>query len=314
MATEVGYFWEQTLGQRKVAYTCPEKPERLDVLRPERVIGMDGAAARHIKFTARDAGILNGVHEADYIAKVQNASADNLRYLDAGDTLVTPDIFPQALLAASAGVEAVERIMRGDLMRAFCAVRPPGHHANRMRAMGFCIFNNAAIAAEHARKRHGVKRILIVDWDVHPGNGTQEIFWDDPEVFTLSFHQENLMEEAGRRELTGRGAGAGFNRNEPMPPGVAPENYLAKFQGAVREVAQAFRPELLLISAGFDAHQSDPASNMKLQAEHFAAMTESVLDATHAHTGGRTLSLLEGGYNLNALRNCVAAHLKALAA
>ena len=314
MAERVGYFWEESLSQRKVSYACPEKPERCEALHPQTVLGLAGGDVEQFGFTARDSSILEAVHELNYIDKVRNASANNLRYLDAGETMVTPDLFPQALHSASAGVEAMERILRGSLKRAFCAIRPPGHHANRMRAMGFCVFNNLAIAATHARNHHGINRILIVDWDVHPGNGTQEVFWDDPQVFTLSIHQDNLMAESGLRELTGRGAGKGFNRNEPVPAGVAPEKYLAIFQGAVREVAQSFRPELLLIAAGFDAHQSDPSSNMKLQAEHFGMLTESVLDATRAHTGGKTLSLLEGGYNLNALQNSVAAHLRALAA
>ena len=314
MATDTGYYWNPELEQRKTGFACPEVPERCRVLHPDSVLAPAGGSARHCGFASRAEDILLPVHDAEYIGKVRDASARGLRYLDAGETMVTPDLFPQALLSASAGVEALDAIFRGELTRAFCAVRPPGHHANRMRAMGFCIFNNAAVAAAQARLRHGVNRVLIVDWDVHPGNGTQEIFWDDPQVFTLSIHQDNLFQEAGGRELRGRGAGEGFNRNEPLPPDVPPENFVSLFAGAVREVAVAFQPELLLISAGFDAHRNDPASSMKLQAHHFAAMTEAALSATRPYTLGKTLSLLEGGYNLHALRTCVAEHVKALAA
>jgi acetoin utilization deacetylase AcuC-like enzyme len=227
--------------------------------------------------------------------------------------MVTPDLFSQALLSASAGCEAVDRIMGGELAAAFCAVRPPGHHANRFRALGFCVFNNVAVAAEYAREHYGVKSVLIVDWDAHPGNGTQEIFFEDPAVFTLSIHQADLFEEAGGRELVGRGPGEGFNRNEPVRAGIPADEYMDIFAGAVREVAAAFRPELLLISAGFDAHQSDPSSSLPLDHNHFAAMTDILLRAAGPFTGGRVLSILEGGYNLHALRLCAAAHLKAMA-
>ncbi len=312
MTPPVGYFWNPALAQRKTGLFCPERPERCTVLEPERVLAEAGVPIRAAGFSTRAEDILAPVHDAEYVAMVRDAHRRRRRYLDAGDTEVTPDVFEQALLAASAGCAALDEILAGRMAAAFCAVRPPGHHANRMRALGFCIFNNTAVAAAYARARHGVERVLVVDWDVHPGNGTQEIFFDDPAVFTLSIHQANLFPEAGRAELIGRGAGEGFNRNVPVAPGTPAETYLGRFAEVLLETAAAFRPELLLIAAGFDAHRSDPASALPLEEAHFGQMTHLAIEATRRFTGGRTLSLLEGGYNLGALGLSVAAHVRGL--
>ena len=312
MSPPVGYFWNAALAQRKTGLLCPEQPERYGVLEPARVLAEAGVPLRAGSFSARPEHILAPVHDADYVAQVRDAHRRGRRYLDAGETEVTPDVFEQALLAASAGCAALDEILTGRMVAAFCAVRPPGHHANRMRALGFCIFNNVAVAAAYARQRYGVERVLVVDWDVHPGNGTQEIFFDDPAVFTLSIHQANLFPEAGRPDLIGRGAGAGFNRNVLVAPGTPAETYLERFGDAVTETATAFRPDLLLIAAGFDAHQRDPASALLLEEAHFGRMTHLAIEATRRFTGGRTLSVLEGGYNLGALGPSVAAHVRSL--
>ena len=312
MTVPVGYFWNPALAQRRTGLFCPERPERCTVLEPERAFAEAGVPLHAAGFVARDEEILAPVHDADYVARVRDAHRRGPRFLDAGDTEVTPDVFPQALLAASAGCTALDEILAGRMTAAFCAVRPPGHHANRMRALGFCVFNNTAVAAAYARARHGVQRVLALDWDVHPGNGTQEIFFDDPSVFTLSIHQADLFPEAGREELIGRGAGAGFNRNVPVAPGTSAETYLSRLADALTATAAAFRPELLLIAAGFDAHRSDPASALPLEEAHFARMTHLAIEATRRSTGGRTLSLLEGGYSLGALGPSVAAHVRAL--
>ena len=308
----VGYFWNRELAGHDPGYRCLEKPIRCQVLDPGNIRGDSGGV--HRSFLARESDLPALVHHPDHIAAVREAHQQGRRSLDAGDTVVTADVFDQALLAASAGCDAADQVLRGDLSAAFCAIRPPGHHANRVRSFGFCIFNNAAIAAVYAQTTHGVGRILIVDWDVHPGNGAQEIFWEDPSVFTLSFHQDDLFPESGRADLVGEGAGQGTNRNVPMRRFIDPEEYRNLFDRTVGEVAAAFRPELLIIAAGFDAHRQDAAAQFLLQADDFAALTRIVLDATRPFTGGRTLSFLEGGYDPGALRESVAAHFRELAA
>ena len=181
----VGYFWNEKLSQRQTGPLCPESSERNSVLSPRLFSGLQDKI-QLCEFASRDAGLLSLVHDPEYIKKVQTAYAGGLRYLDSGDTRVTPDLFEQALLSASAGCEALDQIMANKINSGFCAIRPPGHHANRYRAMGFCVFNNLAIAARYAQSKFGIRSVLIVDWDVHPGNGTQEIFWEDATVFTLS--------------------------------------------------------------------------------------------------------------------------------
>lgn len=256
--------------------------------------------------------MLKGVHDPEYIQYVQTAHSEKIRFLDSGDTRVTPDLFDQALLSASAGIEAIAAVMKGQLRSAFCGVRPPGHHANSYRAMGFCIFNNIALAARFALDHYDIKKILIIDWDVHPGNGTQEIFWDDSSVFVLSFHQADLFEESGHAGLEGEGRGTGFNRNVPFPAETPREIYLKTFKEVVEATAVKLKPDVLMISAGFDAHFRDPSSNMTLTSEDFGTMTRMALKAAQPFTAGRTLSVLEGGYNISALKECVVEHLKAL--
>ncbi len=313
MAQNAGYFWNPDLSERKTGFTCPESPARCQALAPWKVFENTGQTGLDFQFESRDAEILYSVHDPDYVALVRDAHARGRRYLDAGETMVGADLFDQALLAASAGCEAMDLILTGPLSSAFCAVRPPGHHANRYRAFGFCVFNNVAVAAKYAQHKYGVGPVLIVDWDVHPGNGTQEIFWEDPGVFTLSFHQADLFPEAGGSDWVGEGPGMGFNRNVPFSPGTGSEAYRDIFSRTVSQVAREFRPELLVIAAGFDAHGSDPASSLGLASGDFAEMTVSLLRATHPYTGGKTLSILEGGYNIHYLRECVAEHFGALA-
>jgi len=307
-----GYFWNEKLSQRQTGSLCPESSERNLVLSPE-LFSDQQDKIQHFKFESKDAEILSLVHDPEYIKKVQTAHSVGLRFLDAGETRVTSDIFEQALLSASAGCKALDKIMSNQIQSAFCAIRPPGHHANRYRGMGFCVFNNLAIAARYAQSNFGIRSVLIVDWDVYPGNGTQEIFWEDPTVFTLSFHQKDLFPESGKSDLVGRGDGKGFNRNVPLPANITTEAYLEKFAEVINEVTKDFRPEILLIAAGFDAHSRDPAGKMNLTDEDFEKMTEILLTITEPYTFGKTLSILEGGYNTASLKDSVVALCKAFA-
>jgi acetoin utilization deacetylase AcuC-like enzyme len=218
-------------------------------------------------------------------------------------------------LAAGGVVNAADAVARGEAGRAFCAVRPPGHHAERSNAMGFCFFNNVAIAAEYLRHQHGIERIAILDWDVHHGNGTQHYFEADPNVFFCSIHQhpDTLYPGTGYAEERGTGAGMGATLNVPMAPGSGDEEYRRAFETTILPALDRFRPEFLLISAGFDAHRADPLGHIKLSTEMFGWMTLHAMELARRHCGGRIVSVLEGGYDLTALADSVQAHLEVLA-
>ena len=312
MTCKFGYFWNEKLAERNTGFLCPESSQRVRVLTPGNVLSCPEKVLT-FGFQKRDDSLLRLVHQPAYIEHVQKAFFKGRRYLDAGDTRVTADVFDQALLSASAGCCALDEMFCGGLTTAFCVTRPPGHHANRLRALGFCVFNNVAIAARYSQTTFGIDRVLIRDWDVHPGNGTQEIFWEDSTVATLSFHQADHFSESGRSDLLGEGDGKGFNRNIPIPPGTDSPTYLQTFDRVLEEVTGRFRPELVVIAAGFDAHRRDPASSLNLTETDFGSMTKSVLRITRSFTGGKTLSLLEGGYNTHSLRLGVIEHCEVLA-
>lgn len=226
-----------------------------------------------------------------------------------GDTILSPGSGEAALRAAGALVAAVDALMTGEDKTAFCAVRPPGHHAEPDVAMGFCLFSNVAVAARHAMAAHGAKKVAVVDFDVHHGNGTQAVFWDDPAVFFASSHQSPLYPGTGAREE--RGA---HNQmvNAPLPPGAAGEHFRAAWEGAILPALDRFRPELIILSAGFDAHRDDPLANLNLLESDFAWVTDKLLELAGKHAQGRLLSSLEGGYNLEALAASAAAHVATL--
>jgi acetoin utilization deacetylase AcuC-like enzyme len=207
--------------------------------------------------------------------------------------------------AAGGVLDMVDRVMAGEFNNAFAAIRPPGHHAESGTAMGFCLFNNIAVAAAHALEHHRVERVLVVDWDVHHGNGTQQIFWDDPRVLFVSLHQYPFYPGTGAATETGGPNAVGRTVNVPMSAGCGDEEYVAAFQHIVRPVAEAFAPQLVLVSAGFDAHASDPLGGMRVSDAGFAAMADAVLGMAVTAAGGRCVAVLEGGYNVDALQRCV---------
>jgi acetoin utilization deacetylase AcuC-like enzyme len=289
----------------------PETPGRLDAI--EDRLKRDGYwqqldVVAPVEATAEQ---LAGVHELAYVRAIERASAEGPTTLDA-DTGVVPGSYRAAALAAGGACLAVDRVMSGGTRAAFCAVRPPGHHAERATAMGFCLFNNVAVAAEHARRAHGLERVAILDWDVHHGNGTQHLFERDPGVFYLSIHQYPHYPGTGAADERGKGEGEGATLNAPMASGTGDAEWLAVLEGAFTRAVDEFRPELVLVSAGFDAHRDDPLSGTRVTEAGYARMTEIVRDWAARHASNRLVSLLEGGYNLDALARSVETHLKAL--
>ncbi|QDY70034.1 histone deacetylase family protein [Qingshengfaniella alkalisoli] len=228
-----------------------------------------------------------------------------------GDTHVSAGSLAAARRAAGACVAAVDLVLRDGADNAFAAVRPPGHHAERETAMGFCLFGSLAIAAKHALDHHGLDRVAIVDFDVHHGNGTQDLLWEDDRILFVSMHQSPLYPGTGTRDETGA---YGQIINLPMAPGTAGDGFMAVFEDYVAPAVDAFEPEFLLVSAGFDAHRADPLAQMDLETDDFVQITERLCDLADAHCGGRLVSTLEGGYDLDALADSVAAHVAVLIA
>jgi acetoin utilization deacetylase AcuC-like enzyme len=291
----------------------PEKPERLAaILRHLKRTGLDAACSAGTVRPATDEELLR-VHTPGLLQVYRRMTTRGGGQVEA-DTWMCSGSEASARLAAGAAIEAVDSVVNGPTRRALCLVRPPGHHARPAEPMGFCLFANVAVAAADAVERLGLDRVLIVDWDVHHGNGTQEIFYEDPRVGFLSIHRYPFYPGSGASDETGSGRGLGSTRNVPMPFGVSRPEYLAAFRSALEEMADRMRPELILVSAGFDAHAEDPVGNLGLEEDDFVAMTEAVLSVADTHASGRIVSVLEGGYNVSRLTGCVTAHLEALRA
>jgi acetoin utilization deacetylase AcuC-like enzyme len=289
----------------------PERPERLVVIDELLASGSVGDPAR-IAARPADAEALERVHRPALIRAVAASAGREITHYDA-DTAASAGSFDAALLAAGSAMALADAVIDGSIDCGFAAVRPPGHHAEADRAMGFCFFNNVAVVAEHLRRRHGLERVLIVDWDVHHGNGTQHSFYDDPGVLYASLHQYPFYPGTGGAEEIGRNAGAGFTVNCPMPAGAGNDDYMAAFRDLLLPVAREFDPQFVLVSAGFDAHRDDPLASIELDTPAFAEMTHALTNLADEHCDGRIVLLLEGGYSLAALRDSVGATLNALA-
>jgi len=288
----------------------PERPERLmaviAALRREPAVDLTWTepAPAPREAVAR-------VHDPDYIDRIDSLRGRHAQ-LDP-DTMVSPATVQAAYLAAGAAVLAVDTVIQGPIRRAFAIVRPPGHHAERAKAMGFCVFNNVAVAAAHALSHHHLRRILIVDWDVHHGNGTQHIFESRSEVLFFSVHEWPNYPGTGRRDETGIGPGRGHTINVPLTAGSTDADYARAFDEILLPAADRFKPDLVLVSAGFDAHDGDPLGGMRLTAPGFAALTRRVRSIADTHARSRLALFLEGGYDIHDLAGCVVACTKALA-
>jgi len=286
----------------------PERPDRLRAI--ERILEDERFAS--LARVAAPAATLDTIalcHPMEYVEEVRDAApTSGLIHLDA-DTSMSPGSFEAALRAAGGGIHAVDEMMAGKAANAFVATRPPGHHAETARPMGFCLFNNAAIAARHAQKRHGMERAAIVDFDVHHGNGSQDIFWDDATVMYCSTHQMPLYPGTG--SVSERGE-HGTIVNAPLRPGDGGGQFREAFEAVILPRLKEFRPDLIVISAGFDAHARDPLANLNLSEADFGWATRKIMEVADASANGRVVSLLEGGYDLEGLARSAAAHVTAL--
>jgi acetoin utilization deacetylase AcuC-like enzyme len=282
----------------------PERPERLDALR--RGLSDGGLEPDLTLLSPRPATReeLLRVHGARHVDEIAATDGRGRRFDP--DTAASPGSYRAALNAAGAVVDAVERVLGGTLDRAFCAVRPPGHHASAERAMGFCLFNNVAVGAAHALAR-GLARVAILDFDVHHGNGTQDIFWTDPRVLYVSSHQFPYYPGTGSLGEVGEGSGRGFTVNLPMPAGLGDGEYLAAWRAIVDPIVRAFDPELVLVSVGFDAHREDPLAGMAVTSDGFGGLIDACLAGASGAADGRCVAVLEGGYDETAIAESAAA-------
>ena len=292
----------------------PERPARIAAARR----GLDHAnlTPRLTQLTVEPATreVLARLHDSAYIDRVVQACEDHEPWVDTPDAPCSQDTAEVAALAVGGVLAAVAAVVDGEVDNAFCLVRPPGHHAERGRSMGFCFFNSIALAADAAVRDHGLSRVAIVDFDVHHGNGTQHLLERRGDILFISLHAhpDTLYPGTGYAHERGTGQGEGYTLNLPLPPGSGDAEYLEAMDRHALPALDAFQPELLLISAGFDGHEADPLAHHRMTARGYAALTRRLRDAADRHCRGRLVSTLEGGYDLDALAACVAAHVEAL--
>jgi acetoin utilization deacetylase AcuC-like enzyme len=292
----------------------PESPERYAVVM--RALREDAELwSRLLEVEAVQAprGDVQACHTPQHFKHVERAVGEGIGYLDA-DTIVSMRSLEAALRASGGACRAVDMVVSGEVRNAFLPARPPGHHATSERAMGFCLFNTVAVAARYAQRRHKeIERVAVVDWDVHHGNGTQGIFYDDPSVFFFSAHQYPWYPGTGTRGEIGVGRGRGYTLNVPLRAHTPAAEHRRTFESALEEIGSKFKPDLVIVSAGFDSHAGDPLGQLLLEDEDFVSFTRAVKSWADETCGGRVVSCLEGGYNLSTLGATVRAHVRALA-
>jgi acetoin utilization deacetylase AcuC-like enzyme len=288
----------------------PERPERIQVLL-ELADKLDHQKFQILPPKAASRSVIEVCHGADYVKLIESTSKTNHYALD-GDTITCRDSFGVGLLAVGGFLRLLDSIAAGEAQNGFALVRPPGHHALTNRAMGFCLFNTIAIGAQHLKNAYHAKRVLIMDWDVHHGNGTQDFFYEDRSVLFISTHQFPFYPGTGAVNEVGVNAGEGYTLNIPLPAGCGDAEYLRVFYDVVVPAAKQFEPEWILVSAGFDPHRRDPLGGMEVTESGFAGMAGLLLELADQYTGGKIAFLLEGGYDLAALNRSVAAVLEVM--
>ncbi len=288
-------------------YGHPERADRLRAI-DEALVAPAFKTLKREEAPRADLAAIERVHPKAYVEMVRaSIPKRDHKMLDA-DTIVSPGSWEAVLRATGACLHAVDQVMAGKADNAFCAVRPPGHHAEPSRAMGFCLFNSVAVAALHARAAHGAKRVAVIDFDVHHGNGTQAAFWSDRDLFYGSTHQMPLFPGTGALDEMGESN----IFNAPLKPGDDGDDFRVAYETRILPALDAFAPDFLLVSAGFDAHLRDPLANLRLLEPDFAWVTEKLLEAAEKHCGGRLVATLEGGYDLEALASSTAVHVQTL--
>jgi acetoin utilization deacetylase AcuC-like enzyme len=309
---KIGIFRNPIYLAHKTGPFHPESPQRLEAIYD--MLEGEGVRELYDQFASRKAmrQEITLIHSDDHFNRVAATAGIPQSYLDA-DTQTSEDSFDAALHAAGAVLNGIDLILSGERKTVFTLVRPPGHHAERERAMGFCLFNNIAIGARYATEKYALERVLIVDWDLHHGNGTQNSFYDDHQVLYFSTHQYPYYPGTGDFEETGTGSGRGFSVNVPLDIGHGDGDFYRIFLKVLEPIATLYKPQLVLVSAGFDTHFDDPLGGMEMTPEGYASLAQVVQDIADKHAGGRLLLTLEGGYSLSGLRNSVRAIIEQLA-
>lgn len=314
MSYKTGYVYDLRYLLHDPGPFHPERPERLRAIHQR--LEQSGLLAKLTVLSPEPAPLkwITTLHDPDYIERFQKACAKGFTMFQSADNGICQDSYDIALLAVGGVLKACDAVMTGEVDNAFCAIRPPGHHAERARAMGFCFFNNVALGACYLQEQHGLGRIAIVDWDVHHGNGTQHLFEYNPTVLYISTHEDPnfCYPGTGRKSERGKGPGEGYTLNFPFPPDSGDAEYLKVMREEIIPALQKFQPDFLLISAGFDAHADDPLAHIRLSREGYRQLGEALIGFARENCQGRVITVLEGGYNLEVLADCVADHIQLL--
>jgi len=308
---KTAYLYDDIYLDHETGWGHPEQPERLVRIHKKISSAPYYKELVRIKPSPADIAHIEMIHSRDYIGRVKREIEQGVSCIDSMDTTVSSRSYEVALYAAGGSLNMCDAVMRDQAVNGFCAIRPPGHHAEKNYAAGFCIFNNIAIAARYLQRTYSLKNVAIVDWDVHHGNGTQHSFEDDNSIFYISLHQYPHYPGTGSNHEIGVGRGKGFTQNYPMRHSSGDEEYRFLFENRIVPALHTFKPDIVLVSAGFDAHKADPLSSILLSTEMFYTFTRMLMAVANEHSQGRIIAFLEGGYNLSVLPDCVDMVMKA---